>query len=812
MSTVVKDLGAATAYGYAVEKGYTGTEEEFAELMADYAEVGQRAEDAADSALESKTAAQTAATTATTKASEAATSAQTATTAAEAAQADADAAALDASQALSAASTATSKATEATTAAATAVSAKDDAVSANTAAQSAKTAAQTAQTGAETAAASVQESAEQITQNAEDITELKEDLSSVGVAVEQGYWAIASGIATNSGYWCRSKGFISKDLTIKISGNVMTYILAYSRLTGSYVGTWDGSGFSTTFVGEAFIKEFVALDWINEYPDYIFKLDFYLNNNPLTPEYVYDRLTVKTVLNDIDAIYGIVEHTDNSASDWMQGYWGIADGIAQSSLTWVMSNGNIGQDVLSIRTTNDYLMYLLAYEGDTYVGTWSLSEFTKTYNPTYGLTDINLHDFRKAYPSYEYRISAQRKVSANLTPSDFAAVTTVHRSRIRSVSDDIAVIYGDVADPNLWEYGLIKEDGTNIILYGNSYKTRVRTAKYLRPVVPITITPTSDYALSVTTYALNGTFESQSAVFQSEPYTLSNPEKLYRIAIKESTETAITPLNIAQYISASICVNAPMERLNAEVASVKAVNHRGFNTIAPENTLPAFELSGKLGFKYVETDVAFTSDGVPVLMHDATINRTARNSDGTALTSDVNIADITYEQALEYDYGIWKGSQYAGTKIPTFEEFIHCCKAYNVHPWIELKQVYTAEQVALLISIIKKYGMEEHVSFISFSATALGFVKTQWDSVELGYNGTVSDANNLKTGKNRVFMIYELGNDCSAAVNAGYQVCFFGINRVGQFPNMNTDAYDSILTDVLFPSQITDATRYGYTG
>ena len=177
MSTVVKDLGAVSAYAYAVEKGYTGTEAEFAELMADYANVGQRAEDAADSALESKSAAQTAAQTATNKASEAAQAAQTATTKATEAQADADAAALDASQAMSAASTATSKATEATTAAATAVSSKDAAVSANTAAQSAKTAAQTAQQGAETARDAVQSSAAQITTNAEDITQLKEELT-----------------------------------------------------------------------------------------------------------------------------------------------------------------------------------------------------------------------------------------------------------------------------------------------------------------------------------------------------------------------------------------------------------------------------------------------------------------------------------------------------------------------------------------------------------------------------------------------------------------------------------------------------------
>ena len=82
-----KYIGDVSAYAYAVSKGYTGTEEEFAELMADYADVGQRAEDAADSALNSKTAAQTAAQTATTKASEASTSATSASGSASASSA-----------------------------------------------------------------------------------------------------------------------------------------------------------------------------------------------------------------------------------------------------------------------------------------------------------------------------------------------------------------------------------------------------------------------------------------------------------------------------------------------------------------------------------------------------------------------------------------------------------------------------------------------------------------------------------------------------------------------------------------------------
>ena len=91
--------------------------------------------------------------------------------------------------------------------------------------------------------------------------------------------------------------------------------------------------------------------------------------------------------------------------------------------------------------------------------------------------------------------------------------------------------------------------------------------------------------------------------------------------------------------------------------SVKGVNHRGYSTVAPENTLPAYVLSRKMGFQYAECDVSFTSDGVPVLLHDSTIDRT---SDGSG-----SIGSLTLEEVRQYDFGSWKGEQYAGTKIPT---------------------------------------------------------------------------------------------------------------------------------------------------
>ena len=174
-----------------------------------------------------------------------------------------------------------------------------------------------------------------------------------------------------------------------------------------------------------------------------------------------------------------------------------------------------------------------------------------------------------------------------------------------------------------------------------------------------------------------------------------------------------------------------------------SVNHRGYNIDAPENTLPAFIMSKYKGFSYVETDLEFTSDDVCVLLHDDTINRTGRNADGSEISSTIAIKDITYEQALTYDFGIWKGSKWTGLKIPTFEEFITLCKKLSLHPFIELKDnwngnVFTEARVATVANTIKKVGMEKHVTFISFNPSALSRMHNLLPNADYGYGKDVS--------------------------------------------------------------------------
>lgn len=203
--SVRKDLGMVTAYAYAVSKGYTGTEEEFAELMADYAEVGERAEAAAEAAAASATAASGSASdsaasataaegfagNASTAAGNASQAAQNASQSASAASGSATAAGQSATAAAGSATTAGDKAseaaqsaTEAAGSATTAGTAATNAQTAQTAAEAAQTAAETAQGAAEDAAESVEGKAAQIDQNTADISLVKSHLNAIDDQVE----------------------------------------------------------------------------------------------------------------------------------------------------------------------------------------------------------------------------------------------------------------------------------------------------------------------------------------------------------------------------------------------------------------------------------------------------------------------------------------------------------------------------------------------------------------------------------------------------------------------------------------------------
>lgn len=217
---------------------------------------------------------------------------------------------------------------------------------------------------------------------------------------------------------------------------------------------------------------------------------------------------------------------------------------------------------------------------------------------------------------------------------------------------------------------------------------------------------------------------------------------------------------------------AAVSVVNYTNPNVRAINHRGYNTVAPENTLSAYRLSKKMGFDYVECDVLLTSDGVPVLLHDDTVDRT---SDGTG-----KIVEMTFEQARALDFGSWKSAEYAGEQIPTLEEFVLLCKNIGLHPYIELKQTttFTQAQINEFVQIVKRNGMQGKVTYISMSHTYLTYFKNADPKARLGYvvgdvtSTVVNNANALKTDDNEVFIDaginYITQDGYANAINSGF--------------------------------------------
>ena len=159
---ITKDLGAVSAYAYAVEKGYTGTEAEYAELMASYASVAQQAGVSAQTATEKAQQASASATSASQSADTASASATSAQTAQQTATAKA-------SEAQQSATTATTKAQEASQSASTASTKAQEASQSATDAESAKTASETAQASAESARDDAETARDEAQQYAESI-------------------------------------------------------------------------------------------------------------------------------------------------------------------------------------------------------------------------------------------------------------------------------------------------------------------------------------------------------------------------------------------------------------------------------------------------------------------------------------------------------------------------------------------------------------------------------------------------------------------------------------------------------------------
>lgn len=145
----------------------------------------------------------------------------------------------------------------------------------------------------------------------------------------------------------------------------------------------------------------------------------------------------------------------------------------------------------------------------------------------------------------------------------------------------------------------------------------------------------------------------------------------------------------------------------------RVIAHRCGGALAPENTLAGLRIAARLGVKAVEFDAMLSRDGVPVLVHDETLERTTNGRGRVAAMGATELAKL--------DAGIRHHPAYAGEPLPTLAAALALCDELKLAVNLEIKPSEGEEALtgstaaALAAACVPRAGL----ILSSFSAVAL---------------------------------------------------------------------------------------------
>lgn len=163
----------------------------------------------------------------------------------------------------------------------------------------------------------------------------------------------------------------------------------------------------------------------------------------------------------------------------------------------------------------------------------------------------------------------------------------------------------------------------------------------------------------------------------------------------------------------------PVSLYSENTDNFVVIGHRGASAYYPENTMSAFKAAYEMGAEMIELDILLSRDGIPVVIHDETLERTTNGAG--------KVADHTYEELSKLDAGTWFGEEHAGERIPSLEEVLQFAKG-KVAVNIEIKTEAVSDKLENGIEkkaydIVKAYQMQDHVLFSSFDYRAVAHLK-----------------------------------------------------------------------------------------
>ena len=229
--------------------------------------------------------------------------------------------------------------------------------------------------------------------------------------------------------------------------------------------------------------------------------------------------------------------------------------------------------------------------------------------------------------------------------------------------------------------------------------------------------------------------------------------------------------------------------------------HRGHPGL-PENTMIAFEKAVAEGFEQIETDPQFTKDGVIVLIHDVRINRTCRYPDGSVIPNEVLVADLTYEELMQYDAGIAFGEEYRGAKIPRLEELLELLDGKGI--LLDLDKKIPAEALDPVLELTQRYNVP--VEFSCGEETRIQYILSKIPKALINYDGNTREEDLQKIcalvppEQLTVWMYYD--NPHFAWLTDRYKASPENCARVKKYARLG-------IANILIPSEMRNAIRWG---
>ncbi len=211
-------------------------------------------------------------------------------------------------------------------------------------------------------------------------------------------------------------------------------------------------------------------------------------------------------------------------------------------------------------------------------------------------------------------------------------------------------------------------------------------------------------------------------------------------------------------------------RLNNNFILPKIIGHRGVKNLKPENTLESISKAFEIGLDCVEVDVKISKDGIPLLLHDDTLDRT---TNGSGL-----VCNFSYEEISKLDAGYHFYKQKTEVKVPRLSNVLNLVKKKQKFLNIELKpnKKYESLNVKKVVEEVKRSSYEK-IYFSSFDLESCINLKENSPNLFCGF----LNHNFKKIDINQTIDICKKYNFFSCGINLNV----FSNSIVDQFVNNN---------------------------